>query len=379
MRILSALVFTFVCVIPVYADTNPDVVLTDNRLRSQIDLAVHTSAGKFMEDRKTVGLSLGILKAGKAYIYNYGEVENGSGRLPTGHTLYELASITKTFTGTLLAQAVVEGKVRLDDDVRLYLEGGYPNLEFDGQPVRLFHLVNHTSGFPFMLPDRPGLFQNPDPAQLPKILTEISNSYTRDNFYEDLHRVKLDKTPGTEFKYSNAAAQLMGYILERVYGMSYEQLVAAKIAKPLKLKETKISLSRTEQRRLAKGHYEDGSIALYMPSGIQAAGALRSSASDMLKYLGFHLNEKNAAVLLSHQPTWGDINYYAAGLNWQMKKTADGSRRIWQSGGSFGFSSLCLLLPERNIGLVLLANESDRNAEGRLNTLADELLNILDK
>ena len=339
-----------------------------------VDAVVERAARKFMSDPHAVGLSVGVLKGGKAYTYNYGEVEKGKGRLPTAHTLYEIGSVTKTFTGVLLAQAAVEGKVKLDDDVRKYLDGDYPNLEFEGRPVRLVHLINHTSRLPFVLPDRPELFKDPNPFELPKILTEIERSYTRDDFYRDLHKVRLDKAPGSEFKYSNAAAQLLGFVLERVYRMPYERLVAEKITKPLKMSETVLAPSGSGLKRLAKGHYEDGSIALPVTPQSQAAGGLRSSVSDMLKYVGFHLGEDDEVVGLSHRPTWGDIRYYASGLNWQMNMTQGGRRRIWQSGGTFGFSSYCGVFPEPGLGIVLLSNESDRDSQGRLNTLANEIL-----
>lgn len=339
-----------------------------------VDAAVERAARKFMSDPHAVGLSVGVLNDGKTYTYNYGEVAKGGKRLPTPHTIYEIASITKTFTGVLLAQAAVEKRVRLDDDVRKYLDGDYPNLEFEGKPVRLVHLIIHTSQLPFVMPDRPELFKNPNPFELPKILTEIERSYTRADFYRDLRAVKLGKAPGSDFKYSNAAAQLLGFILERVYGMPYERLVLKRIASPLGMRETKIALSASERKRLAQGHYEDGSAALPGTPQSQAAGALRSSVSDMLRYAAFHLDEKNEVIKLSHQTTWGEIKYYASGLNWQMNLTAGGHRRIWQSGGSFGFSSSCVLFPEMGLGIVLLSNESDRDSQSRLNTLANEIM-----
>ena len=339
-----------------------------------IDRIVNASANKFMSDPHSVGLSVGIIKDGRRWTYNFGEVEKGKKTPPSQHTIYELASITKTFTGVLLAQAVVEGKLKLDDDVRKYLDGNYPNLEFEGKPIKLFHLINHTSRLPFVMPDRPELFRNPDPYELPKILTEIESNYTRENFYEDLHKVKLDKAPGTEFRYSNSAAQLLGYILERVYGRPYEQIVITKIARPLGMTETKITLTAPEKTRLAKGHYANGSTALYGTPQTQAAGALRSSVSDMLKYMSYHLNENDEVIRLSHQTTWGDIQYYASGLNWQMNRTPAGHRRIWQSGGSFGFSSYCVIYPELRLAIVLLSNESDQDSQGRLNSMADEVL-----
>src|SRR5215204_311741 len=243
MKILLAAVLLFTQAISAVAQTA--------RAAKDVDAAVERAARKFMSDAHAVGLSVGVLKGGKAYTYNYGEVAKDGRRLPTPRTIYEIASITKTFTGVLLAQAAVEKRVRLDDDVRKYLDGDYPNLEFEGQPVRLVHLINHTSRLPFVLPDRPELFKNPDPFELPKILTEIERNYTRADFYRDLHAVRLDKVPGSDFKYSNAAAQLLGFILERVYGMPYERLVAKKIASPLGMRETKISLSAAERKRLA--------------------------------------------------------------------------------------------------------------------------------
>ena len=88
----------------------------------------------------------------------------------------------------------------------------------------------------------------------------------------------------------------------------------------------------------------------------------------------FHLDESGEAVRLSHQTTWGDIKYYASGLNWQMNRTAGGHRRIWQSGGSFGFSSYCVIFPELRMGIILLSNEADQNSQGRLNEMANEIL-----
>jgi len=100
---------------------------TSTDIREVVDKSAH----KFMSDRRSVGLSVGIIKDGRSWTFNFGEVEKGGKKSPTEHTIYELASITKTFTGVLLAQASAEGKVKLDDDVRKYLDGNYPNLEFE--------------------------------------------------------------------------------------------------------------------------------------------------------------------------------------------------------------------------------------------------------
>jgi serine-type D-Ala-D-Ala carboxypeptidase/endopeptidase len=93
----------------------------------------------------------------------------------------------------------------------------------------------------------------------------------------------------------------------------------------------------------------------------------------MLQYLKFHLDEKNEVIALAHSVTTGDINDYAIGLNWQELITSKKHKKIWQSGGTFGFSSYCVIYPELNIGIILLTNESDRAAQGGLEEIADKI------
>src|SRR6185312_591196 len=90
---------------------------------------------------QSVGISIGVCRGGRSWRFNYGRVAPGADTAPRSDTLYAIASITKTFTGTLLAQAQLEGRLKLDDDIRRYLDGDYPNLAFDGLPIRLCDLV----------------------------------------------------------------------------------------------------------------------------------------------------------------------------------------------------------------------------------------------
>jgi D-alanyl-D-alanine-carboxypeptidase/D-alanyl-D-alanine-endopeptidase len=361
---------------------NSDIVhakiSTDNKLDSPTGSIVDKVAQVFMSSPEGVGLSIGVYKDGKYYVYNYGEVERGTHQLPKENTLYPIASITKTFTGALLAQAVIERKVKLDDDIRKYLEGDYPNLEFQGQPIRLYHLINHRSGLPYLLPDvpesRPGF--NNEITPWPIRASRLLNNYTRTNFYADLHKVKLDAVPGKNFKYSNTAAMLLGYILENLYGMSYEEFLKAKILAPLQMNTTKITLTESEKIRLVKGYDEKGSLIPYSPDQMQAAGALKTTVSDMLKYVKWQADEKDEAVKLSHKPTFRDGNY-SAGLNWQILE-ASGFRVIWQDGSYFGFQSLCVIYPEMHMGIVILTNESSRSSASRVSAKANQITKGLD-
>jgi len=325
---------------------------------------------------QAVGLSIGIYKGGKTYLYNYGTVQKDRQQLPTGQTAYAIASISMTLTGALLAQAVVEKKVTLGDDIRNYLPGHYPNLAFDGQPIRLFHLINHRSGLPFLLPDRPDAFANtavPSSA----IATALLQNYTPSDFFADLHKVRLNAAPGYAFRYSNAGAQLLGYILERVYKLSFEELVRLKITQPLAMNDTKITLTPADLDRRANGYDCNGIQMPDTPNQLQGACAVKSTVADMLKFIQWNVAEQDKAANLSHQLTWGDENRYSAGLNWQVLNTA-GYRVIWQDGNIPGFSSLCVNYPELDMGIIVLSNECDRQTASRIRVLANQIARTLD-
>ena len=322
-----------------------------------IDSIVNAAATLFMRDTSRVGLSIGVYYKGQSYTYHFGVKAKGEGK-PDNNNIYEIGSITKTMTGTILAQAVIDHKVLLSDDVRKYIKGSYQNLEYNQNPVRLFQLLNHSSGLPFDLPLSP----------------QTNKVYSRSQFFTDLRQVKIDTVPGIKLSYSNSAAQLLGYILEDIYKKPFEELLNAYIFKPLKMKSTGF-ISSLQKKDLLNGFNEKGIAMLHNQSG--AAGAVCSTIPDMLRYIEFEINETNPVVALSHQPTWGNIQYYAMGLNWQMDKGEAKPRRVFQSGGTAGFSSSLTIYPDLKTGLILLSNEADENVQGKLSELSQQIFNVL--
>ena len=349
--------------------------------------AVDEAAARYLREAPgAAAISIGVLKDGETHVLQYGTLVPGEARPPRQDTVFAMASITKTFTGTLLAQAAVEGRVSLSDDVRNYLDGDYPNLEFDGRPIRLLDLLDHRSGLPFLLPDRPELdpgYQG-DPRPYATRIAEVARTYDRAQFLDDLHEVRLTAAPGAAFQYSNAAAQLAGYVLERVYGQPYAVLLQNRILEPLSMSDTGLSLSPDQQARLAPGWNAEGDLMPENPEWLQAAGALKSTTPDMLKYLQWHVEESDPAVRLSHQPVFtstepvfGDRGVFSVGLNWQMVEL-DGRRVIWQDGMIEGASALCILQPELKLGLVVMTNQLGPETAKANRTLVNAILGSLD-
>ncbi|UQB69792.1 serine hydrolase domain-containing protein [Epilithonimonas zeae] len=347
---------------------------TDNQLKSALDSLVERSVSAFMKNSSRVGISVGIIQNGKSFLYNYGSTGKDNQELPTGNTVYELASITKTFGATLLAKAVLDKKVNLKDDIRKYLKEDYPNLEYDGKPITLLNLANLTSGLPNWMPDK-DLFGNADPEAIPFILDSVHTKYSREDLYRDLHNVKLKAIPGSVSRHCNTAAQLLGFIMENVYKDSFDNLLKIYFTKPLKMKNTYLLAPGKLPRKLAKGYDGKGRLMPIIDwEDLQVAASIASTSSDMLKYMAFQLDETNAAVKLSHQPTFGKVEDGAVALNWKIKTTVDGRRSISHTGGSLGFSSYMVFYPESNAGIVLLSNEADQYTQNELILLADKIL-----
>lgn len=336
----------------------------------RMDTVVQRLGSAFMKQPGRVGLSIGIIQNGQTYFYNFGTVEKGQSQVATPNTVYEIGSISKTFTSLLLAHAVLEKRVSLDDDIRKYLLGTYPNLAFAGKPITLKHLANTTSRLPDNLPEN--LFKPANPDSAAVLAVKDMRGYTKQNFLADLHQARLDTIPGLLPRHSNVATQLLAYILESVYKTTYTDLLARYVNQPLHL----AGAASTGPK--STGYDGKGN---QMPSitiaTAQAAGGLQYSPADMVKYLQYQLNEPDKAVALTHQPTWGRLADEAIGFNWNLDQTVDSKRRLQHSGGTFGYASYCELSPERKFGIVLLSNESDQGTQGALQATAGQIVEAL--
>jgi D-alanyl-D-alanine-carboxypeptidase/D-alanyl-D-alanine-endopeptidase len=203
-------------------------------------------------------------------------------------------------------------------------------------------------------------------------INDIVANSSRREFYTALGGVELKAAPGARFQYSNAGAQLAGYVAERVYGQDYETLLRRLITSPLGMRDTAIELTPAQAARLAPGHEQDGTILAQETSNFQGAGAIKSTVKDMLVYARWQLDESDPVVALSHKATYNNENF-SIGLNWQVVR--EGQRRvIWQDGALPGYASFCILQPESKLTLVILSNELDSKTLGRLSEMANRIM-----
>lgn len=336
-----------------------------------IDTAADKLAAGFLANRCRVGLSIAALVHGQVRFYDYGTASRQTRRKATPDSIYEIASVTKTFTGALAAQAVSDGAMGVDRDFRSYLPQTYPNLERDGQPITLRSLATHRSGLPRDFPDTDALYDHRDYRTLPDALLALDRGYDRERYLTALHGIALRSTPGTTEAYSNLGMKVIGFGLETVRKQPFERLMRASILRPLGMKDTDFVLSPAQRKRLVTPYDRLGRATPYHLRNAGAAYGLYSTPADMVRYVRWQLDENVPAIKLAHQPLVGTQSD-GEGLIWNMALD-NGQRMLWHGGGTFGMTSQVVLYPQAQEGYVLLANDACEGTEGTLKQIAQQL------
>ncbi len=306
---------------------------------------------------------VGLVDANGTQFFGYGKTSNATNATTVNEdTLFDIASITKTFTNTLLADMVIRGEVNLDDPVENYLPDTVKVPEYNGSKITLQDLATHTSGLPDLPPNlHVNITTYPD----------LYPNYTEENLYQALSNITLTTAPGSHFQYSDMGMALLGQALSLKAGMPYEQLVIDRILDVLGMNSTRITLSDnpTLLSRLALGHVNGTEIPItnvsfINPPPLAPAGSLHSSASDMVKYLsantGLIKTSLEEAMQDSHSirlyTNWsaGPYDVYV-GLGW-LSTTNFGSQIIWHNGEVVGYNSFAGFNPATQRGVVVLSS-----------------------
>lgn len=316
---------------------------------------------------RRIGVVVGLVHDGKREVSGYGTLGLADARPPGGDTVFPIGSITKAFTGILLADMAARGEVALTDPVRLYLPPGSAPQSRDGHEITLLDLATHTSGLPRMPP-----YMGPTPRKILtwRLLRDRYRGHSPDELFERLGEIPLGSRPGTSFTYSNLGMGLLGHALERAAGSSYEELVRRRIAEPLGMTSTRTELTPNLATRLAPGFYDAwrfGPLGVELPVPrsehpvLQGSGALLSSAEDLLRFLAANLDPPPTplgdAVRESHVRRRDRGVEGGVGLGWHLAPFEDGKDElIWHSGATGGYTSFLGFLPSRGVGIVVLNN-----------------------
>jgi len=305
-------------------------------IRVRVDNGVHPS------------IVLGVIEDGAVEFYSYGVKSYETEEVVTPHTVYEIGSISKTFTGTILAQMVLNGELNIDDPAQSLLPKGVQAPTRNGEEIKLYQLSNHTSSLPRM-PD------NMDPEDPDNPYAD----YTEDQLYAFLEGVELTRDIGSEYEYSNFAVGLLGHLLAEKRGTTYEALLAKEITGPLDMNETRIEFTPEMKANLATGYSEGFEVSNWDLSVFAGAGAIRSTASDLMKYLAANLgveeSELYPAMQLTQENSGAEDSDPMVGLGWHivpLKKKVI----IAHGGATGGYSTFAAFIKGGSTGVVVLTN-----------------------
>ncbi|MFZ1806216.1 MAG: serine hydrolase [Cyclobacteriaceae bacterium] len=304
---------------------------------------------KRIEEGVTPSMALAIIDSSGVQYFNFGKT-TANGKEVDEYTIYEIGSISKVFTAILLAQQVLDGDIQLEDKVNDFLPNDITIPVMGDTAITFGHLTDHTSGLPRM----PGNFTPANP-------NNPYADYTVEQMHEAISSYQPVRAVGAEYEYSNLAQGLLGHLLAMNKNTTYEELMVQTIADPLEMNDTRIEFTERMKANLALGH-SDGKVAENwdIPS-LAGAGAIRSSTSDMARFIAAQLGDidtpLSAAMELTHKVRHDKAGAMSVAMAWHIKKGEQGDV-IWHNGGTGGYRTFAGFVKETGKGVVLLTNSS---------------------
>ncbi len=307
-----------------------------------------------------VGVVVGYVDGKDTVIRGFGVASKDTGKPADAGTVFEIGSITKTFTAALLAEEVLGGKVKLADPVQKYLPEGVTLAQVGDRPIELGDIATQRSGLPRMPPN----FAPSNPV-------DPYADFDAKKLWEAVSTVRPTRAPGAAYEYSNFGFGLLGEILGRETGTSYRDLVKTRIFVPLGMTSTDTVLGDALERRSAQGYAPGGMpVHHWALDAFAGAGAINSTATDMLAYLRANMaasadasaSALSRALAMAHEPRadMGPDAKMRIGLAWMTTPLGVGR---WHNGGTGGFMSFIGFTDDGKRGVVILSNMGNRSVD----------------
>jgi CubicO group peptidase (beta-lactamase class C family) len=323
-----------------------------------LEAALDSEIKKLTKNDLSYGLVVGVYKDGKSFIKGYGTVNKEGTTVPSALTVFQIASVSKLFTASLLQILCDEGVLRMDATLG-ELIGGSIVLSPAAQQVTLKQLATHTSGFPSIpkplglkateLAGKENLMQNPYSHLGPKYL------------FDYLKTTEDKREPG-RFEYSNFGMGLLGHVLEIITKKNLESLISEKLLAPLDMRNTALVLTPEMKMHLAQGYTANGeSSPMWTFSALAGAGAFNSNAENMMRFIRANIEDgSNMSRTLKkmHGPQFGGDT----GIGWLQPMFLDrffnNKTVVWHNGMVGGYASYVSIDTWTKTGIVILSNKA---------------------
>jgi D-alanyl-D-alanine-carboxypeptidase/D-alanyl-D-alanine-endopeptidase len=349
-----------------------------------LDEVVEFTGEVFYIEHKVPALVIGAVRNGEISVRGFGERAGEGSKAPDGDTVMRLGSITKAFTGEVLAHLAARNTVQLTQPLTKSWPELATNAKVDVGHIRLIDLVTHSGGLPREVPHKPG----PEKDPFAPITVQA--------FTDWLKKEPLLFKPGKSVHYSNFGFDLLALGLSKAANKPFPTLLKLHISDPLNMKDTVFVLSEEQKQRLLQGHGFDGAALPDVPTGsvIVGSGGLYSTPSDLLSWMQWHLDhfgENGAeARLLDHSlylmrdglETVSGLDESghmdAIGLAW-VAMMPKGNRPfiLQKAGGLQGIFSYIAFAPTRGVAVFIAINKFDFAAAMAMAEVANDLIATL--
>jgi len=296
---------------------------------------------EFLNGSPRTSVEVQLVLNDEQWLWRYGKAEHKQSQV------FEIGSIGKTFTSTLLALLHERQEVSLTDTVERF----YPQLRW-GRQVTLQQLASHTSGLP----------ANPfSQWRMMKQGRELAEAFQADDLMAFLQQLPATLNARSKAHYSNVGMALLGRILGDIYGKPYDEAVQEVILQPLGMHDTHLDLTRYDPERLIEGHDASGRpVPPFKWNGMEAAGVWRSTGNDMMTFLraqmGFYGSPWDSLAKTTTQPYAKISRDTQVGLGWMLGKIKPHGLVAWHSGGTFGQHSIAAWSLEQFAAVVVLTD-----------------------
>lgn len=379
LALLLRLKIGIFCVVPLIARIQAEVgakLLSAEQRGEKLEELVETFFQPLIERQWASGLVVGVVDERGERVFGFGRrKESGDGLSPDGDTVFEIGSVTKAFTGTLLADMVERGLVSVDDPVNKFLPSDIGPLQCDDRAMQLADLATHTSGLPRLPPNlSPQTMDDPYAdyrvEEMFEFLRQQAKPSVLGSFGKSLSGLFSTK-PKQKWEYSNLGVGLLGTLLSRKADRHYEELIVERICQPLNMQSTRLKLDDSMAERLIPGHGAEGNVVKnWNFECLAPCGGLKSTVRDLLKFVAANaeltptpLQPTFARAQQSHYKVNDNLDM---GLNWLLRKQGV----VFHNGMTAGYNSFVVFSKPQKLGVVVLADTAIGGESGMLDRVA---------
>lgn len=338
--------------------------VTGASTNTELESLVIREAESFMDRQPILGMVAAVVHGDESFVLGFGRRDLSTKESPDGDTVYELASLSKLFTGLLLAHEIEQGAVSLDDPVSQHLPKGV-SLPDSTEELLIRHLATHTSGFP----------KNPENLKKMGSLAGYATGrspykgYTEQHFWEAVETLPLRSQPGEKVFYSNFGASLLASLMANKRNTTFESRTREVLCHPLGMKDTCVNPSEEQQTRRARNyrsiiklggfHITLGADPWRVPDTMAGEGGLLSTGNDMLKFLQANIGQPQSVlsktITAAQQELHPWTDNMSLGMLWFRTKRED-HVLLQHEGRSTGQRSFIGVIEGQPTGIVLLSN-----------------------